>query len=132
MFAVSVVDDRASFIDLLKFLTFFQLHFPGIVLRIRRTMDLREPHAFVWRERIGGGSAAQSSADQHENCDERVDPPFPHAEKTTATRNRSCLAETTPDRPEVRRCPQSRRRRRRKGSSRSVVAKPPVFGAPLA
>ena len=132
VFAIGVIDDRIAFVNQPQFLAFVQLHLPGIVLRIQRTVDFRERHSLVWRERIGGRSAAQSSAGQHENCDERVDPPFPHAEKTTATRNWSCLAETTPDQPEVSRFPQSRRSRRRNGSSRSVAAKPPVLGTPLA
>ena len=34
MFAIGEIDHRIAFVDLMKFPAFFQLHFPGIVLRI--------------------------------------------------------------------------------------------------
>jgi hypothetical protein len=33
MFAIGEIDHRIAFVNLPKFLVFFQLHFPGIVLR---------------------------------------------------------------------------------------------------
>lgn len=84
MFAVGIVDRRIMFAVLAEFPFFAKFHFPGIVLRVQRSVDHREIGCpLVDRNRICNRRSAKRGEEQGQSRDKRIGLPFPHAEETT-------------------------------------------------